>query len=79
MDATRFIEDVSESVLKLDLKKYLGKRVEVIILPLEEEFDQEIDKKWIDESEKRIKDYESGKTNSSDIRKFIKKLKSDLT
>jgi len=75
MEAIRFIEKINSNTLTLNnLDRFKGKKVEIIVLPIEPDISQ-FDKEWANEAEDRIQAFKKGKIEALDGEQVVAELK----
>jgi len=75
MEAIRFIEEIDSNTLTLNnLDRFKGKKVEIIVLPIEPDISQ-FDKEWAVEAENRIQAFKKGKIEALDGEQIVTELK----
>ncbi len=75
MEAIRFIEKIDSNTLTLNnLDRFKGKKVEIIVLPIESDNSQ-FDKEWAAEAENRIQSFNEGNIEALDGEQVVAELK----
>ena len=75
MEAIRFIEKIVSNTLTLNnLDKFKGKKVEIIVLPIEPDISK-FDNEWAVEAENRIQAFQDGKIEALDGEQVVAELK----
>ena len=72
------ISDIEKAALSLSIedRTYLVRK---LIAGLDEEEDQNVEQLWLDEVERRLADYDSGKTTARPAEEVFAKLKKKLS
>jgi len=75
MEAIRFIEEIDSNTLTLNnLDRFKGKKVEIIVLPIESDISK-FDKEWASEAEDRIHAFKKGKIKALNGEQIVAELK----